>query len=109
MKIFVNLLGEHFCIVNSLCPMNVHYNQSGPADIKGSSVARVDTYTYLGIVLNNKLTWGDHVDFIGKKLNSRMYCLRKTQFLPYYARNLECILFINHRQCLEVLSSVLGR
>ena len=39
-------------------------------DIKGSSVARVDTYKYLGIVLNNKLTWGDHGDFIVKKLNS---------------------------------------
>ena len=46
-------------------------------DIKGSSVARVDTYKYLGIVLNNKLSWGDHVDFIVKKLNSHMYCLRK--------------------------------
>ena len=34
-------------------------------------------YKYLGIVLNNKLSWGDHVDFIVKKLNSRMYCLRK--------------------------------
>ena len=48
-----------------------------PVDIKGSAVARVDTYKYLGIVLNNKLSWGDHVDFIVKKLNSRMYCLRK--------------------------------
>ena len=48
-----------------------------PVDIKGSAVARVDTYTYLGIVLNNKLSWGDHVDFTIEKLNSRMYCLRK--------------------------------
>ena len=48
-----------------------------PVDIKGSAVARVDMYKYLGIVLNNKLSWGDHVDFIVKKLNSRMYCLRK--------------------------------
>ena len=48
-----------------------------PVDSKGSAVARVDKYTYLGIVLNNKLSWGDHVDFVIKKLNSRMYCLRK--------------------------------
>ena len=48
-----------------------------PVDIKGSAVATVDTYKYLGIVLNNKLSWGDHVDFIVKRLNSRMYCLRK--------------------------------
>ena len=48
-----------------------------PVAIKGSAVASVETYTYLGIVLNNKLSWGDHVDLIVKKLNSRMYCLRK--------------------------------
>ena len=46
-------------------------------DIKGSAVARVESYKYVVIVLNNKLSWGDHVDFIVKKLNSRMYCLRK--------------------------------
>ena len=48
-----------------------------PVDIKGSVVAWVETYKYLGIVLNHKLSWGDHVDFIVKKLNSRMYCLGK--------------------------------
>ena len=49
-----------------------------PVDIKGSAMARVDTYTYLGIVLNNKQSC--HVDFIINKLNSRMYCLRKLNF-----------------------------
>ena len=48
-----------------------------PVDINGSAVARDETYKCLGIVLNNKLSWGDHVDFIVKKFNSRMYCLRK--------------------------------
>ena len=48
-----------------------------PVDIKGSSVERVDTYKYVGIVPDNKLSWGDHVDLIVKKLNSRIYCLRK--------------------------------
>ena len=61
--------------------MVIDFRQTSPdpqlVDIKVNSVARVDTYKYLGIVLNNKLTWGDHVDFIVKKLNSRMYCLRK--------------------------------
>ena len=49
-----------------------------PLDIKGSSLARVDTYKYVGIVLNNKLLGGDHVDIIVTELNSRMYCLRKS-------------------------------
>ena len=54
-----------------------HTNDSQPVVIKGSAVARVSSYKYLGIVLNDKLTWGDHVDTIIKKLNSRLYCLRK--------------------------------
>ena len=45
--------------------------------IKGSEIERVDTYVYLGVILNNSLTWGDHVDMLIKKLNSRLYCLRK--------------------------------
>ena len=53
-----------------------------PVDIKGSIVARVDMYNYLGIVLNYKLSWEDHVDFIVKKLNSRMHCLRKLNSFP---------------------------
>ncbi len=40
-------------------------------------MARVDTYKYVGIVLNNRLSWGDHMDFIVNKYNSRIYCLRK--------------------------------
>ena len=46
-------------------------------DIKGSTVARVDMYNYSGIELNNKLSLEDYADFIVKKLNSRMHCLRK--------------------------------
>ena len=61
--------------------MVINFRQTSPApqlvDIKGSSVARVDTYKWLGIVLNNKLSRGDHVDCIVQKMNSRMYCLRK--------------------------------
>ena len=45
--------------------------------IKGTVVDRISSYTYLGVVLNNKLTWGDHVDVLIKKLNSRLYCIRK--------------------------------
>ena len=48
-----------------------------PVYIKGSAVARVDTSRYLGIVLNNKLSWGDHGDFVIKKFYSRMYCLKE--------------------------------
>ncbi|PIK43898.1 hypothetical protein BSL78_19228 [Apostichopus japonicus] len=48
-----------------------------PVMIKGKEVERVHSYKYLGIHLNNSLTWDGHVDALVKKLNTRLYCLRK--------------------------------
>jgi hypothetical protein len=45
--------------------------------IKGEPVERVDSYKYLGIVLDSKLSWKENTDHIFKRVQSRMYCLRK--------------------------------
>ncbi|PIK42685.1 hypothetical protein BSL78_20454 [Apostichopus japonicus] len=47
--------------------------------VKGSAhvVDRDTSYKHLGVVLNDHLAWGDHIDILVKKLNSRLYCLRK--------------------------------
>ena len=51
------------CVKNKEMVIDFRHARSDPqpVDIKGSAVARVETYKYLGIVLNNKLSWGDHV------------------------------------------------
>ena len=48
-----------------------------PVFIDGVEVERVSSYKYLGVHLTDSLTWGDQVDALIKKLNSRLYCLRK--------------------------------
>ena len=45
--------------------------------IKDSVVERVETYKYLGVYLESTLCWSVHIDSLIKKLNVRMYCLRK--------------------------------
>ena len=45
--------------------------------IKGKPVKRVDSYKYLGIVLDEKLSWKENTDYKCKRVQSRMYCLRK--------------------------------
>ena len=45
--------------------------------IKENDVERVETFKYLGIVLNNKLTWKQNTDSIVKKTKPRLHCLRK--------------------------------
>ena len=80
---FVNYCDSNFLELNvsKTKEMLIDYRRNisppPPVFIKGTAVERVDKYKYLGVVLNNKLTWDDHVDVLVKKLNSRLYCLRK--------------------------------
>ena len=38
---------------------------------------RLDTYKYLGMVFDSKLTWRENINSVLKKVNSRMYYMRK--------------------------------
>ena len=48
-----------------------------PIIINDHTVERVCTYKYLGVMLNNDLSWSNNTDYIMSKLNSCLYCLRK--------------------------------
>ena len=48
-----------------------------PIIINDHTVERVRTYKYLGIMLNNDLSWSNNTDYIISKLNSRLYCSTK--------------------------------
>ena len=37
----------------------------------------VDTYKYLGVVFDSKLNWKENINSVLKKVNSRMYRMRK--------------------------------
>ncbi|KAJ8036125.1 hypothetical protein HOLleu_20002 [Holothuria leucospilota] len=45
--------------------------------LTGSDIERVNNYKYLGVYLGNSFSWKDHIDFLIKNLNVRMYCMRK--------------------------------
>ena len=54
--------------------------------LKGSNVERVSSYKYLGIVIDDRLTWHTYIDFLIKRLNIRMYCFRKLNYFNVDAR-----------------------
>ena len=54
---------------NKRCPKPVY--------IKGEAVERVETHKYLGVVFDSKLNWKEIIDSVLKKVNTKMYCLRK--------------------------------
>ena len=52
-------------------------NDPLPITINGEQVDIVRTYKYLGFTMDNRLNWHEHVQNLCKKLNQRMYFLRK--------------------------------
>ena len=52
----------------------------------------VDSYTYLGIVINNRFSWTDCIDYIRGKISEKLSLLRRIKsYLPLNAR----IMFFN--------------
>ena len=42
---------------------------------KEKEVVRMETFKYLGVVLNNKLTWENNTDVIVSTTKTKRYCL----------------------------------
>ena len=59
---------------NQRCPKPVY--------IKREAVEKVDTYKYLGVVFDSKLIWKENINSMLKKVNLRMYCMRKLRSFP---------------------------
>ena len=50
---------------------------------------KTDCYKYLGVIINETLSWGDHVDYISTKVNQRLGILRRIRhLLPIHTREL---------------------
>ena len=49
--------------------------QLGPLQLMGSVVKRVNSYKILGIHVTNDLSWNEHIDYVFKKANKRLYAL----------------------------------
>ena len=51
--------------------------ETKPITIKGQSVEMVSAYKYLGVVIDNKVSWTPHIGACYKKAQKKMYLLRK--------------------------------
>lgn len=45
--------------------------------IKENPVEQVSSYKYLGVVIDDQLAWHEHIDYLVKRVNPRLYCLRR--------------------------------
>ena len=51
-----------------------------PVVINGSHIEQVDSYKYLGVIIDNKLKWDKQAKEVSKKINKRMFFLRKLNY-----------------------------
>ena len=55
--------------------------------VNDSTLDRIDSFKYLGVTIQQNLTWSEHIDNISKKFNQRLGFIRRIKFLlPKQAR-----------------------
>ena len=59
--------------------MNIPYNLN--VKIGNQIIERKDVVKFLGIYIDSKLEWHDHINYINNKLNSSLYAMRKMKQL----------------------------
>ena len=56
-------------------------------NIKNKELDKVSSYKYLGVVINETLTWDNHVEYIRSKINKKLGLLKRIKsYLPLSAR-----------------------
>ena len=48
-------------------------------EISNTRLERVNKFKYLGVLLDNTLSWKDHIEYIGNKISSRLGVLRRAR------------------------------
>jgi len=80
---FVSWCDENFLVLNASKTKEMVFDfrkkkdTVHPVIIKGETIEIVTEYKYLGVKLDNKLTWSNHIDAVYKKTQSRLFFLRK--------------------------------
>ena len=81
------------------------YSVSDDVILKGEGIEQVSTFRFLGVIIDNKLCWSDHIQYIKKKLSKGIgilhkakKILRKESLLTLY----NCFIYPYIIYCIEV-------
>ena len=86
-KLTLNLAKSKFMIIGSLQRLKALGTFS--LQICDEFLDKADCYKDLGVIINETLTWSDHVDYNSTKVNQRLGILRRIKhLLPIHTREL---------------------
>ena len=55
--------------------------------VNSTAIDRSDSFKYLGVIINQTMSWSEHIDAISTKINKRIGMIRRIRhFLPPYAK-----------------------
>lgn len=79
---FVQWCDTHFLTINTKKRVEMvfdpkSFGDHSPVVINNQHIAQVDSYRYLGIYIDNKLTWSVHVKNVCTRVQQRLYFLRR--------------------------------
>ena len=49
--------------------------------IRDKDLERVDSYKYLDVIINETLSWSDHIEYVQNKVSQRLSLLRRIESL----------------------------
>ena len=70
-------------------PQRLKKFESLTLSIDDQVLGRESNYKYLGVVINETLSWADHIDYVQKKVLNRLGVLKRIKhLLPIHTRKL---------------------
>ena len=85
----LNISKYNFVIFGS--PQKLNRIQGVSVKVEGTSIERTQSFKYLGVTLQQSMSWADHVDAISMKINQRIGLIRRIRnLLPLQARVAWC-------------------
>lgn len=90
-QLTLNISKSKFMLIGSSIKLQSNLNRID-ISVMGKSLDSVDSFNYLGVVINKNLSWDDHIESIKNKINKKLGLLRRVKkFLPHNAR----VMFFN--------------
>ena len=80
---FTDWCDNHYLLLNIkktkelIIDFRINKEPLAPLTIKNEKVEIVNSYKYLGVMIDDKLTWHQHASLVHTKMNQRLYFLRK--------------------------------
>ena len=85
-KLTLNVKKSKFMVIGS--SKNQNSSREITLMIKGKQLDKVTVFKYLGVLINENLSWSDHVDYVISKVSKRLGMLQRIKhLLPVWTRN----------------------